>query len=61
MALTYEPASALVAADAGYADLFLIAAGSRAHLKPGGLLLLEHGADQATLCRQNLCGSATVA
>lgn len=41
-----EPATALVAGDNGYADLIDIAGGAGAHLKPGGLLLLEHGNTQ---------------
>ena len=52
--LAYEPLSALTAADDGYADLFTIAATARRHLKPGGLLLLEHGADQAARLQQHL-------
>lgn len=44
--LRHEPVGALVAADDGYADLLAIAAGARSRLKPGGLLLLEHGAQQ---------------
>ena len=46
-ALRHEPGSALVAADAGYADLISIAQHSRAHLLPGGLLMLEHGTGQS--------------
>ncbi len=46
-ALQHEPASALVAADEGHADLLAIGAGARAVLRPGGLLLLEHGTSQA--------------
>jgi release factor glutamine methyltransferase len=45
--LRHEPVEALVAQEEGYADLFTIAAGARARLKPGGLLLLEHGPEQA--------------
>ncbi|MEN9705385.1 MAG: hypothetical protein RLZZ393_1264 [Pseudomonadota bacterium] len=45
--LRHEPRSALAAPDAGHADLLTIADGARAWLKPGGLLLLEHGATQA--------------
>lgn len=45
--LRHEPDGALVAPDEGYADLLAIAAGSRERLAPGGLLLLEHGAEQA--------------
>lgn len=51
--LRHEPTAALVAADGGYADLLAIAAGSRARLEPGGLLLLEHGSGQsARLARE---------
>ncbi|MGC4028626.1 MAG: peptide chain release factor N(5)-glutamine methyltransferase [Steroidobacteraceae bacterium] len=46
-ALGFEPREALVAQDEGFADLFAIATGARAHLLPGGTLLLEHGATQA--------------
>jgi release factor glutamine methyltransferase len=62
-ALAHEPRSALVAADAGYADLFRIATDARRHLKPGGLLLLEHGAGQAARLQQQLAswGYASVA
>jgi release factor glutamine methyltransferase len=49
--LTHEPRSALVAADHGYADLLHIADTARTHLKPGGLLLLEHGAEQVLRLR----------
>ncbi len=52
-ALRHEPREALVAQDAGYADLLTIAAGARKRLKQGGLLLLEHGAGQrARLMRE---------
>ena len=46
-ALGHEPQSALVAGDEGYADLLTIAAQARRHLRPGGVLLLEHGSTQA--------------
>ena len=52
--LTHEPQSALTAGSDGYADLFAIAAAARSHLKPGGLLLLEHGAEQATALQREL-------
>jgi len=45
--LTFEPRQALVAADEGYADLLQLAGCARHHLRPGGLLLLEHGSTQA--------------
>jgi release factor glutamine methyltransferase len=47
-ALAHEPAHALIAADAGYADLLAIASCARGFLRTNGLLLLEHGSDQAT-------------
>jgi release factor glutamine methyltransferase len=46
-ALRHEPVEALVAQDDGYADLVAIASGARSRLKQGGLLLLEHGFEQA--------------
>jgi release factor glutamine methyltransferase len=46
-ALQHEPLSALTASDEGYGDLLCIAAQARQHLVGDGLLLLEHGADQA--------------
>jgi release factor glutamine methyltransferase len=42
----FEPRSALVAAQAGLADLALLVAGAPARLHAGGWLLLEHGFDQ---------------
>ena len=47
----YEPASALVAADRGLADLAHIIAAAPDHLAPSGLLLVEHGADQGPAVR----------
>ncbi len=52
--LGHEPRSALTAGDDGYADLFHIVATAHLHLKPGGLLLLEHGAEQAARLREKL-------
>jgi release factor glutamine methyltransferase len=53
----FEPTSALAAGADGLEDLRLMIAAARAHLQPGGELLLEHGYDQATavqaLLRQN--------
>jgi len=46
-ALTHEPLAALVAADAGLADIRRIAAGARGRLRAGGWLLFEHGWEQA--------------
>lgn len=53
-ALGHEPHGALVARDGGFADLLEIAASARAHLKPGGALLLEHGSTQAPRLREAL-------
>ena len=47
----FEPRSALVAPDAGMADLAALATGARGHLTEGGWLLLEHGCDQAAAVR----------
>jgi release factor glutamine methyltransferase len=53
----FEPASALAAGADGLDDLRQTIADARAHLQPGGVLLLEHGYDQAeavqALLRQN--------
>jgi release factor glutamine methyltransferase len=43
----FEPLSALAAGIDGLGDLRRLIAAARAHLKPGGTLLLEHGYDQA--------------
>jgi release factor glutamine methyltransferase len=54
-ALAYEPASALVPQDdpgKGLADIERIVAGAQAHLVERGLMLLEHGADQALEVRE---------
>lgn len=48
----HEPASALVAADCGLADLARIIATAPDFLEPNGLLLVEHGADQGAAVRQ---------
>lgn len=52
--LTFEPRIALVAAGRGMADLALIIDGAAAHLHSGGVLLLEHGYDQAADVRSAL-------
>lgn len=52
--LGHEPIGALVAGDAGYAALIAIATQARARLRPGGLLLLEHGAGQAARLKMEL-------
>ncbi|TVP90112.1 MAG: peptide chain release factor N(5)-glutamine methyltransferase [Thioalkalivibrio sp.] len=49
--LRFEPRRALVAADGGLADLRAIAAASHSRLRPGGWLLLEHGAGQGSAVR----------
>lgn len=43
----FEPKSALVAGDAGLADIVTILHGSITHLAPNGYLIVEHGYDQA--------------
>lgn len=50
----FEPASALVAGDAGLADLRHLVGEARRHLVAGGWLLLEHGAEQGAAVRQAL-------
>jgi release factor glutamine methyltransferase len=55
-ALRHEPLRALVAADAGHADLLDIAREAPRHLRPRGLLLLEHGAEQAERLELELAG-----
>lgn len=50
----FEPRTALVAANAGLADLARIATSSRAFLMDGGWLLCEHGADQGQAVRRQL-------
>jgi release factor glutamine methyltransferase len=49
--LRFEPRAALVAGADGLACIRLIIEQARAHLAPGGRLLLEHGYDQAGRCR----------
>lgn len=51
---SYEPRSALLSADNGLKDLKEIIAKARHYLKPGGLLLLEHGFKQASDIRSIL-------
>lgn len=50
-ALTHEPLQALASGDDGLDDIRLIVSQARAHLHPGGWLLLEHGYDQAAAVR----------
>lgn len=47
----FEPLSALVAEEAGLADIREIASVARAHLTAGGLLAVEHGWDQGKAVR----------
>lgn len=48
----FEPKSALVADDAGLADIRQILLGCQQHLAQGGWLLIEHGYDQAQSVQQ---------
>ena len=52
--LSYEPQQALVAADAGFADLYAILQQATRCLRPGGHLLLEHGYHQQVKLEQRL-------
>jgi release factor glutamine methyltransferase len=59
-ALRHEPAPALTPADDGgdgLADLERIVAGAAPHVRVGGWLLLEHGADQGAAVRACLRGA----
>jgi release factor glutamine methyltransferase len=49
--LRFEPRSALVPPGDGLAALRVIVEGARAHLAPGGTLVVEHGYDQAEKVR----------
>ena len=49
--LAHEPPVALVSGPTGLEALGSIATGAMAHLEPGGLLALEHGATQAQAVR----------
>ena len=59
-ALHHEPLQALVAGADGLDDLRRIVQQARAHLHPGGWLLLEHGYDQASAVRALLHASGFV-
>lgn len=52
--LRYEPGPALAAGCGGLECIESIVPGAPAHLTPKGMLLLEHGYDQAQACRQLL-------
>jgi release factor glutamine methyltransferase len=56
-ALTHEPLRALVSGEDGLHDIRQIILQARAHLHPGGWLLLEHGYDQAAAVRALLEGA----
>ncbi|MFT6754274.1 MAG: release factor glutamine methyltransferase [Candidatus Azotimanducaceae bacterium] len=45
-ALKYEPIAALVAEDCGLSDIKLIISSAKNKLKPGGMVIVEHGFDQ---------------
>ncbi|MBY5992746.1 peptide chain release factor N(5)-glutamine methyltransferase [Ferrimonas balearica] len=47
----FEPRSALTAEECGLADIRHLATEARAHLVPGGALLVEHGYDQGAAVR----------
>ncbi len=49
--LRFEPKTALVSGEDGLADLRTIIARAPGHLRDGGWLLVEHGFDQAVVCR----------
>ena len=53
-ALAHEPLQALTAGPDGLQDLRTIIASAPGHLYPGGILLLEHGHDQAAAVRELL-------
>jgi len=55
--LRYEPVQALVAEEQGLADLRQIAAEALDNLKPGGILLMEHGYQQGEAVRHLLAQS----
>ncbi|MDX2349190.1 MAG: peptide chain release factor N(5)-glutamine methyltransferase [Porticoccus sp.] len=59
----FEPGSALVADEAGFADLSTIISNANLHLSPGGWLILEHGYEQGDEVRQmmSLAGFSRVA
>jgi release factor glutamine methyltransferase len=52
--LRFEPFMALASGQDGLNDIRTIVAGATAHLRVGGWLLLEHGYDQAEVCRDLL-------
>jgi release factor glutamine methyltransferase len=56
-ALVHEPRHALTPGGDGLDALRAIVGGARAHLNPGGWLLVEHGFDQGAAVRQLLDGA----
>ena len=50
----FEPLTALIASNEGFADLFYIAEVARQHLTKSGYLLMEHGYQQGTKLRQKM-------
>lgn len=55
--LRFEPVGALAAKDQGFADIFHIIDKARAFLKPGGVLMIEHGFEQGAQIRQQFVDS----
>ena len=53
-ALGCEPAAALIAGPTGLEALAKIAAGATDHLRPGGIVILEHGSEQGPAVRELL-------
>ncbi|MBY5921921.1 peptide chain release factor N(5)-glutamine methyltransferase [Ferrimonas balearica] len=47
----FEPRSALTAEEQGLADIRYLASAAQSHLKPGGVLMVEHGWDQGEAVR----------
>lgn len=54
--LRFEPASALFSPENGLAHLMAVCEAARRLLRPGGLLILEHGAGQGTAVRGLMAG-----
>lgn len=52
--LRFEPSTALVAQDNGLDCIRTIIAQAPSYLEPSGWLMLEHGYDQADVCRELL-------
>jgi len=58
--LRFEPTSALISGCDGLDDIRRIVDAARAHLDPGGWLLLEHGWNQGDAVRTRLCATGYV-